>query len=228
MSNNYSNREGCAGWFKWIVGTIIGLLSAGGGIVALMSILDEPDAPKEPEQIVITIDNDDQPGGDETPVELPEDVVVPTPVPQQPPIANNPGSNRPSEQDVAQFLYEAVLAETAAYLYLDSSYVSWYFAGAPLTFMQSDIADLLEQGVLVAKLYDDRQSYIHEITFVDDFTIAVDSCEIWSREYYSLWDSSFLGSEGPSLFPQTIFIEEFTDGWFITHDEFYEPPAFCR
>jgi len=230
VANNRTNREGCAGWFKWIVGSFIALLGAGGGIVALLSIGKNPETPPAPTPIVITINTesaskDGEPSvSKQATVELPEDVYVPKVVPTPLPIV----SNRPSEQDVADFLYEAVLAETAAYLYLDSSYVSWYFTGEPLAFMESEITDLLNAGTLVAKLYDENRSYINNIHFVDDYRIEVDSCETWSLEYYGLWDSSFLGSEGPNLYPQTIVIEQFTDGWYITDVLFYDGYAFCN
>ena len=234
MTNNRANREGSAGWFKWIVGSFIALLGAGGGIVALLSIGQTPEAPPVPTPIVITINTesaskDGEPAvSKQTTVELPENVYVPKIVPTPMPIVNEPSSRRPSEQDVADFLYEAVLAETVAYLYLDSSYISWYFTGKPLAYMKSEITELLNAGMLVAKLYDESQSYIYDINFVDEYRIEVDSCEIWSLEYYDLWDSSFLGSEGPNLYPQTIVIEQFTDGWYITDILFYDDVAFCN
>jgi hypothetical protein len=228
-----SDREGCAGWFKWLVGTFIALLGALGGLVALLDWGSDPAPPAPSTPIVITIntENGNTGNGTDTPqqtsVELPEDVFVPEFVPTPISIVNEPNSNRPSEQDVADFLYEAVLAETAAYLYLDSSYLSWYFTGEPLATMQSELAGLLNAGTLVAKLYDESQSYIYDINFVDDYRIEVDSCETWSLEYYNLWDSSFLGGEGPNLYPQTIVIEQFSDGWYITDVLFYDAPTFC-
>lgn len=220
-----AHREGCAGWFKWIVGTIVGLLGAGGGIVALISLVDANDPPPPPTPIVITVNTGSS--STET-VTLPENVYVPKVVPTPIPVFNEPNANRPSEQDVADFLSEAVLAETAAYLYLDSSYVSWYFTGELLSYMEAEINQLLTDGVIVAKLYDASRSYIDNIHFVNDYRIEVDSCETWSQEFYSLWDSSFLGSEVPALYPQTIVIEQFTDGWYITDVLFYDAPAFCR
>ncbi|GJM41761.1 MAG: hypothetical protein DHS20C20_20430 [Ardenticatenaceae bacterium] len=220
-----TQREGCAGWFKWMVATFIALIGAGGGIAAWATVFNAPDPPQPPPAtpIVITIQTESDSGQEvQTDVELPEDVFVPTAVPNPQPIAN-----RPSEQDVANFLYEAVLAETAAYIYLDSSYVANYFTGAPLGFMQTEIVDLANQGVIIAKLYDEVQSFIYDIRFINDSMIEVDSCEIWSMELYSVWDSSFLGSEPPALFPQTITIEQFSNGWFITDVAFYETAVFC-
>ena len=228
MADNRNTREGCAGWFKWIVGTFVALLSAGGGIVALANFVD-PDEKTEPSTpIVITIKEDVADVSSEIVNRLPEDIPDPDQVPTPLPIINEGSSNRPSEQAVVDFLYEAVLAETASYLYLDSSYVSWYFTGDMLTNMENEINDLLNNGVIVAKLYDDTRSYIYDINFIDDYMIQVDSCEYWSQEYYSLNDSSLLGNEGPDLYPQTITIEQFTDGWYITNVTFYEPPAFCN
>ena len=42
MSQETQNRGGCASWFKWIIGVIIALLAAGGGIVALLNYIDPP------------------------------------------------------------------------------------------------------------------------------------------------------------------------------------------
>ena len=232
MSNSRPNREGCASWFKWMVGSFIALLGAGGGIAAWSGVFQAAEPPPAPTPIVITIntaggDGEETTSAPQTVVALPTDVYVPTAVTTPMPLPTQPNLNRPSEQDIAQFLYEAVVAETAAYLYLDSRYVSYYFAGAPLGFMESEIAELLKNGVVVAKLYDEGQSYIHHIRFATDQRIEVDSCEVWSQEMYSLWDSSFLGNEAASLYPQTITLEQQTGGWYITDVAFYDAPAFC-
>lgn len=226
MSNSTSNHGGCAGWFKWLVGSFIALLGASGGIAAWVSLGSSPNPPPPPTPIVITINNGDIGDDGVSTVELPEDVFVPQVVPT--PIPIQPTSNRPSEADVKQFLYEAVLAETAAYLYLDSSYVSYYFTDPLFSFMESEIADLATNGVIIAKLFDENQSYTYDIRFIDDYTIEVDNCEVWSQEMYNLWDSILLGSDAPALYPQTITIEQFSDGWYITNVLFYETAAFCQ
>ncbi|MBK8900806.1 MAG: hypothetical protein IPM53_06480 [Anaerolineaceae bacterium] len=228
-----SNKEGCAGWFKWLVGTFIALLGALGGLVALLDRGQTPPPSAAPTPIVITINSgnsgsDGASGTDQqSVVKLPEDVFVPTAVPTPMPIVNQPNTNRPTEEAVTTFLYEAVLAETAAYLYLDSSYVSWYFAGDLLSIMETEIASLLNEGIIQAKYYDQTLSYIVDIQFVDDFRIEVDSCEVWSADYFSVWDSSYLSSDAPALVPQTIVIEQLGSGWFITDVIFYNAPAFC-
>lgn len=228
MSNSTSNHGGCAGWFKWIVGSFIALLGASGGIAAWVSLGSSSNPPLPPTPIVITINNADIGDGGISKVELPEDVFVPTAVPTPIPIPTQPSSNRPSEADVKQFLYEAVLAETAAYIYLDSSYVSYYFIGTPLSFMEAEITELANNGVILAKLYDENLSYTYHINYVNENRIEVDNCEVWSQEAYNLWDSSLLGSDAPALIPQTIIIEQFSDGWYITDVLFYDAPAFCQ
>ncbi|MCP4416427.1 MAG: hypothetical protein GY805_07385 [Chloroflexi bacterium] len=234
MSNSASNQGGCAGWFKWIVGSFIALLGASGGIAAWVGLSNSSDLPPAPEPIVINVNS----GGDESgngstvskqvAVELPPEVFVPTAVPTPMPIPTQENTNRPSEADVKQFLYEAVLAETAAYIYLDPSYISYYFTGELLSFMESEIADLTNNGVIIAKLYDENQSYTYDVRFVNDYKIEVDNCEVWSQEAYSLSNSTLLESDSPALYPQTITIEQFTDGWYITDILFYETAVFCQ
>ncbi len=234
MSNSTSNNGGCAGWFKWIVGSFIALLGASGGIAAWASLGNTSAPLPAPEPIVITINND---GTDDesasvvakqVAVTLPEEVPVATAVPTPTPIPIQPTSNWPSETDVKQFLHKAVQAETTAYLYLDSSYVSPYFAGAPLSFMESEIVELANNGVFIAKLYDETQSYTNSIRFVNENKIEVDSCEVWSQEVYNVWDRTLLGSDAPTLIPQTIIIEQFSNRWYITNILFYDLPAFCQ
>ena len=45
MPDNSSDSTGCAGWFKWLIATIIALLAAGGGIVALYGLIVVPTPP---------------------------------------------------------------------------------------------------------------------------------------------------------------------------------------
>jgi len=44
MSRDLSS-EGCSGWLKWLVGILIAMLAAGGGIVALLSYINPPRTP---------------------------------------------------------------------------------------------------------------------------------------------------------------------------------------
>lgn len=50
MARDSSDSAGCAGWFKWLVGIVIALLAAGGGIVALLNYFSPPSTPREPPQ----------------------------------------------------------------------------------------------------------------------------------------------------------------------------------
>jgi hypothetical protein len=45
MARESSDSQGCASWFKWIVGILIALLAAGGGIVALLNYFNPPAPP---------------------------------------------------------------------------------------------------------------------------------------------------------------------------------------
>jgi hypothetical protein len=40
MARDSSDSQGCSGWFKWLVGIVIALLAAGGGIVALLNYFE--------------------------------------------------------------------------------------------------------------------------------------------------------------------------------------------
>lgn len=42
MARYSSDSQGCADWFKWLVGIVVALLAAGGGIVALLNYIDPP------------------------------------------------------------------------------------------------------------------------------------------------------------------------------------------
>lgn len=46
MSQGSGDSKGCAGWFKWLVGILIALLGAGGGIVALLNYFEAQDQQK--------------------------------------------------------------------------------------------------------------------------------------------------------------------------------------
>ncbi len=65
MSAGSSGSDGCASWFKWLVGVLIALLAAGSGIVALLNYFTPrpgPD-PNPPPGPVITVPPPPGPAG---------------------------------------------------------------------------------------------------------------------------------------------------------------------
>lgn len=52
MSNDSSSSNGYTSWFKWLVGIIIALLAAGGGIVALLNYFIPPEPTPTPTEHV--------------------------------------------------------------------------------------------------------------------------------------------------------------------------------
>ena len=131
------------------------------------------------------------------------------------------------QQLVNQFLSAAVLAETLAYTYSDPSYAEQVYAGDPLRSIREAIVDLNSQGLVQVPEFDSANSHLVDIRAIGDDKIEVDTCEIWAVSYYRLYDGAFVGADSPHLTPQTITIERFSSGWFITNVAFYNPPSFC-
>ena len=86
-------------------------------------------------------------------------------------------------QAIEDFLRGGVAAEIAAYQYGDPSYASMFYGDALQT-VQTQIADLNSQGVMLAAQFDANSSYVHDIRVTGRNRIEVDSCEYWAREYY--------------------------------------------
>jgi hypothetical protein len=55
----------------------------------------------------------------------------------------------------------------------------------------------------------------------------VDTCEVWTNDTYQESDGQLVDSEGPTLLPQTITIEQLNSNWFITDVQFHDAPSFC-
>jgi hypothetical protein len=53
MSRNTNNSKGCGSWLQWLVGILIALLAAGGGIVALLGYINQP--PPAPTPVVCSL-----------------------------------------------------------------------------------------------------------------------------------------------------------------------------
>ncbi|HNO94008.1 MAG TPA: hypothetical protein PKJ84_07550, partial [Anaerolineales bacterium] len=63
---------------------------------------------------------------------------------------------------------------------------------------------------------------------INNAQLEVDTCEVWSLQYYRRSDGALVQSNEPKLLPQTITIQKIENGWFITAVQFFEAPAFCH
>jgi hypothetical protein len=131
------------------------------------------------------------------------------------------------EKDVSNFLTDAIELEIEAYRNGDASIASSIMAGNVLATLQSNIADLNQQGLLMISEIDYYQSFINDIRVLTNTQIEVDTCEVWTNTVYRASDGEPISSDGPSLIPQTITIEQLDSNWYITNVEFFDPPAFC-
>ncbi|WP_029215429.1 hypothetical protein [Kallotenue papyrolyticum] len=129
---------------------------------------------------------------------------------------------------IANFLAYANQVEIYTRATGDFTYADNVFAGAQLAKLEQEIATLREQGVVQLASFDGSSSAIRTIKRVDEVTLAVDTCEIWSATYKRLLDDSIAYVQPATLFPQTITLEDFDGVWLITYVEHYPPPHFCQ
>ena len=203
ISNDSNTSRGCSGWLKWLIATGLGLVAAGGSIVAILQYLDSPDpAP-------ISSVN-------------PVGVVVITSEP-----ASAQAEITPEQwQAVEDFLRRAVVSEITAYQYSDSAYATMFYGDALWT-IQNQIADLNSRGIFRAARFDYDNSYVHDIRVTQNSRIEVDSCEYWANDYYDRQTGLLLSSDSWMLVPQTIMIEYLNEDFYITSVAFYTGQAFC-
>ncbi len=203
-----------------ILGVLATLITATAG---LLSILSETGLLRtnlaQPQVVVVT--------GDTSAPAPPPALPTARPATLPPPPTQAAGVTAETEQFVNDFLSGAIAAEILARTYSDASYAALYFTGDPLQSIREAIADLYIQGLYAVPEFDVNQSYIADIRMVRENLLEVDTCEAWSESYYWLIDGSFAASEPPHLVPQTITIERFIEGWFITKIAFYNLPSFC-
>jgi hypothetical protein len=128
---------------------------------------------------------------------------------------------------VSNFLTDAIELEIKAYRNGDASIASSIMAGNVLATLQSNIADLNQQGLIMISEIDYYQSFINDIRVITDTQIEVDTCEVWTNTIYRASDGEPISSDGPSLTPQIITIEQLNSNWYITNVQFFDPPAFC-
>lgn len=131
------------------------------------------------------------------------------------------------ENQVSEFLTQAIELQMEAYRNNDPSIASSIMAGPILDELTSDINSLQQQGLVSVSEIDYYQSYIHDIRVISDSLLEVDTCEVWTTNTYRQSDGELVDSQGPSLLPQTATIEQLDGNWFLTNVKFYDGNAFC-
>jgi hypothetical protein len=132
------------------------------------------------------------------------------------------------EEDISEFLTEAIELEIEAYQEGDASIAASIMAGPVLDNLAANIEALNRQGLVSISEIDYYESYINDIRVLSSTQIEVDTCEVWSTYTYRLSDGELVEAAGPDLIPQTLTIQQLDGGWFITNVEFFDPPAFCQ
>ena len=131
------------------------------------------------------------------------------------------------ENQVSDFLTRAIELQIEAYRQGDPSLASSIMTGPILDSLTNEINSLNQQGLVSISEIDYYQSYIHDIRVIDNSLLEVDTCEVWTTNTYQQSDGQLVDSQGPSLLPQTITIEQMDGNWFITTVDFLQAPAFC-
>jgi hypothetical protein len=131
------------------------------------------------------------------------------------------------EQEVSDFLTNAIELEIDAYRNGSAEIASSVMTGTAYAELQDDIASLNQQGLTTISQIDYYQSYINDIRVVDNTHIEVDSCEVWTNDTYNKSSGDLVASDGPTLLPQTITIQQINSNWTITDVQFFDAPAFC-
>lgn len=101
-------------------------------------------------------------------------------------------------------------------------------AGDALANVQSDIASLSQQGLVMVSEIDYYKSYINDIRQIDNTYLEVDTCDVWTNDTYNKSTGELVDSQGPDLLPQTITIQQIDSNWYITDVQFFDAPAFCQ
>jgi hypothetical protein len=132
------------------------------------------------------------------------------------------------EEEVSDFLTEAIELQIQAYRNGDASIASTIMSGDILENLFADIDSLNQQGLASISEIDYYNSYINDIRVISNTHLEVDTCEVWTVSVYRRADGQLISSEGPTLLPQTITIQRLDAGWFITSVNFFDAPAFCN
>ncbi len=131
------------------------------------------------------------------------------------------------DQQVSDFLTRAIELEIESYRNGSADPAAQVMTGEALATLQDNINSLNQQGLVSISEFDYYQSFIHDIRTIDNTHLEVDTCEFWTDTTYRLSDSEPVDSQGPTLIPQTITIQQQDSSWYITSVQFYEAPAFC-
>lgn len=131
------------------------------------------------------------------------------------------------QQDVSDFLTQAIELEIDAYRNSSAEIASSVMTGDPYVQLQSDIDSLNQHGLVMISQIDYYESYIHDIRVVGNSHIEVDSCEVWTNDTYNRSNGELVASDGPSLLPQTITIQQVNSDWMITDIQLFDASAFC-
>ncbi len=131
-------------------------------------------------------------------------------------------------KEVSDFLTQAIQLQIEAYRQGDANIAASIMAGDIFAALQTEIASLNQQGLVQISEIDSYKSYIDDIRLIDNASIEVDTCEVWSTNLYRRSDGALIQSIDPRLLPQTISIEKLNSGWFITKVDFFDAPAFCN
>lgn len=132
------------------------------------------------------------------------------------------------EDQISEFLTQAIELEIEAYQSGDASIASSIMSGSVLENLAASINSLNQQGLISISEIDYYESYINDIRVISNTQIEVDTCEVWTTNTYRQSDGELVQSTGPDLLPQTITIQQLDGGWFITAVEFFDAPAFCQ
>jgi hypothetical protein len=132
------------------------------------------------------------------------------------------------EDEVSNFLTQAIELEMQAYQNGDASIASPIMAGDVLQDLAAEIDSLNQQDLVSISEIDYYESYINDIRVISNTHLEVDTCEVWTTNTYGRSDGELIQSDGPALLPQTITIQQLDGGWFITAVEFFDAPAFCQ
>lgn len=157
-------------------------------------------------------------------VSLPSGVYSLSPLRDQ---AVSSGASPEVRDFVSHFLGNAVLLEMQSYVEVNDWYVSLVMTGEPLQATREAIASFASRGVIYAPQLDFTQSYFVDVRVPQANTLEVDSCEVWSGDYFNAFDDTRFASDPAKLLPQTITIAVSAVEAYITRVVFYDAPAFC-
>jgi hypothetical protein len=131
------------------------------------------------------------------------------------------------EEDVSDFLTNAIELEIEAYQNESADVATSVMAGEAFSSLENEINSLRQQELVMIAELDYYESFIHDIRVINNTTLEVDTCEVWAYDTYDRSTGELVDSQGPDLTPQTITIQQLDSNWYITNVEFFDAPAFC-